>query len=224
LYLTHRLPRETGRDYALRTLKDNIIRLELAPGSMLSENELASELGLSRTPVREALIELAKVNIVEIFPQRGSGIALIDYAMVEEARFVRYHLEREVAALNCEMAGPEDVDVLQAIVDRHRVCVESGDADVMLQADNDFHRELFRIADKLRVYGIMENLSIHFDRVRRMHLLITRDPEVVDDHQGIVNAVAARQPEAARQRMEAHLTRYKADEKNIKTVYAAYFK
>ena len=58
--LLQRLPRETGRDYALRSIKENIISLDLAPGSSISENELASELGLSRTPIREALIELAK--------------------------------------------------------------------------------------------------------------------------------------------------------------------
>ena len=64
--LLERLPRETGRDYALRTIKDNIIKLELAPGSPVSENELAAELQLSRTPVREALIELSKVKVIEI--------------------------------------------------------------------------------------------------------------------------------------------------------------
>ncbi len=58
--LTERDARETGRDYALRMIKDNIIRLELAPGSLISENELAAEMGLSRTPVREALIELSR--------------------------------------------------------------------------------------------------------------------------------------------------------------------
>ncbi|MBP0981483.1 MAG: GntR family transcriptional regulator, partial [Oscillospiraceae bacterium] len=60
--ILERLPRETGRDYALRVLKENIINLELAPGSLVSENELSAMLGLSRTPVREALIELSKVK------------------------------------------------------------------------------------------------------------------------------------------------------------------
>ena len=64
--LSNRLPRESGRDYALRTIKENIVSLELAPGSQISENALAAEMGLSRTPVREALIELSKVEIVEI--------------------------------------------------------------------------------------------------------------------------------------------------------------
>ena len=61
--LTQRQPRETGRDYALRTIKDNIIHLELAPGSMVSENELAAAMGLSRTPVREALLELQRKTL-----------------------------------------------------------------------------------------------------------------------------------------------------------------
>ena len=94
MYLTERLPRETGRDYALRMLKDNIVRLELKPGSLVSENELAAEMGLSRTPVREALIELSKVKIVEIYPQRGSAIARIDCHMVEEAKFMRWRTQR----------------------------------------------------------------------------------------------------------------------------------
>ena len=81
--------RETGRDYAMRVLKENILRLELEPGSKVSENELAAQLGLSRTPVREALMALAKVRLVEVYPQRGSEVARIDYDLVEESCFMR---------------------------------------------------------------------------------------------------------------------------------------
>ena len=91
--LLERLPRESSRDYALRNIKENIINLELAPGSQISENALAAEMGLSRTPVREALIELAKVEIVEIHPQRKSTVPLINYDLVEESRFMRNLLE-----------------------------------------------------------------------------------------------------------------------------------
>ena len=63
---------ETSRDYALRVIRENIIRLELAPGSQISENELAAQLGLSRTPVREALLALSHVRIIESYPQRRS--------------------------------------------------------------------------------------------------------------------------------------------------------
>ena len=84
---------ESNKDYALRVLRDNIIRMELAPGSLLSEQVLANELGVSRTPVREALAELARVGVVETMPQKGTRVALIDYDLVEEARFLRMRLE-----------------------------------------------------------------------------------------------------------------------------------
>ena len=74
---------ETAREYALRMLKENIISMELKPGAMVSENELAAQLGLSRTPVREALMDMAQYGLVDILPQRGSRISLIDYALVE---------------------------------------------------------------------------------------------------------------------------------------------
>ena len=89
MYVTQRQQGESGRSYALRTIKENIVRLELAPGSKVSESEIAAGLGLSRTPVREALQELSRERIVEIYPQRGSIIALVDYTLVDEARFMR---------------------------------------------------------------------------------------------------------------------------------------
>ena len=105
--VTERYPRETGRDYALRIIKDNIIRLELPPGALISENELAAELGLSRTPVREALIELSKVSVIEIQPQKKSVVALIDYDLIEDH-------ERIVDAI---AAG--DKQAASAIMEKH---------------------------------------------------------------------------------------------------------
>ncbi len=107
--LLERYPRENGRGIRASRDQNNIIRLELAPGSRVSEKNLADEMGLSRTPVREALIELARGGIVEIYPQRGSMVALIDYSLVEEARFMRSVMENAVVRLVCEMAKPEDI-------------------------------------------------------------------------------------------------------------------
>ena len=87
--IEERLPGESVRDYAFRVIKQNIVSVELKPGSLLSENELSSRLGISRTPVREALSDLARVSILETLPQRGTFIALIDPKMVEDSRFLR---------------------------------------------------------------------------------------------------------------------------------------
>ena len=116
MHITQQLPRESGRDYALRTIKDNIISLDLEPGSKVSEIELATALGLSRTPIREALIELSKVDIVEIYPQKGSVISLIDRHHVEQAFFMRETLECEAVRLVCRMAGTSDFEKLEATI------------------------------------------------------------------------------------------------------------
>ena len=99
--LLDKLPEENARTYAVRVLMDNIIRLELAPGSAVSENELSVLMNLSRTPVREALIELSKLELVEILPKRGSYITRIDYDLIEESRFMRLTLEAAVLRQVC---------------------------------------------------------------------------------------------------------------------------
>ncbi len=224
MYLTKRGPRETGRDYALRTLKDNIIRLELAPGTMLSENELAAQMDLSRTPVREALVELSKVDIVEIYPQRGSAIAKIDYDLVEEARFMRLVLEKAVVEQVCALAGPEDVQRLRRNLRLYQDYIDAGDSDAGLDTDNNFHRILFQIARKERIFGMIRNMSIHFDRVRRLSLSAVKDTKVLQDHTAIVDAVEAGDAKAAIALMEQHLTRYQYDAKTLKETYPDYFK
>jgi len=225
MYLTARQPRETGREYALRTIRSNIIRLKLEPGSMLSENALATEMGLSRTPVREALMELARDRIVEVYPQRGSAVALVDYALVEENRFMRSALERAVIQLDCEMAVPEDLDRLRENVKLQKFYLENYYPETLMELDNAFHRILFEIAHKTQVHALMECFSIHFDRVRSMALGSVRNLKIVQDHADLADAVARRDAPAAAALMEKHLSRYKIDEQELRETYpASYFK
>ena len=101
--------KENNRDYALRILKENIINLELKPGSMISEQDIANELNLSRTPVHEALQELSTTKIIQILPQRGSYVSLIDLSLVDEAIFMRSTIEVAVAELACDKASEQDL-------------------------------------------------------------------------------------------------------------------
>lgn len=222
--LTERLPRETGRDYALRTIRDNIIHLELVPGSMVSENELAAEMGLSRTPVREALIELSKAKIVEIYPQKGSAVSLIDVNLVEESRFMRKVLECAVVELDCEMITPEGLRRLQENVRLQKFYLENYFSETLMELDNQFHKTLFEIAAKPQVYTLMDNIAIHFDRVRNMALSSVKNGKIVQDHEDITNAIAARDAVKARALTEEHLNRYKIDTAEIRAQYPDYFK
>lgn len=221
--VSERLPRENGRDYALRVIKDNIIHLNLEPGSQVSENELSAELGLSRTPVREALIELSKVKIIDIQPQKRSVVRLIDYNLVEESRFMRNVLECAAVELVCEMAGAEDIEKLRENVRLQKFYLDSFYPDNLMDLDNAFHQTLFEIARKAQVFFLMQNISIHFDRVRSIALSTVKDLKIVQDHEDITNAIARKDPVAARKLMEIHLSRYRIDAKAIREAYPQYF-
>ena len=223
--LLARRMRETGREYALRNLKDNIIHLELKPGSMVSENELAAQMGLSRTPVREALMELSKERLVDVYPQRGSAVALIDYDLVEEARFMRSVLEGAVVELDCDMVTEGDLARLRENIALQRRHLADGAVDRLWALDNAFHGILFQIARKEQTYGMMTGFTAHFDRVRNMSLTTVKNNKIVDDHALIVEALAACDKAAARQVMDRHLSRYKVDEAALRINYPTdYFK
>ncbi len=222
--LSDRLPRESSRDYALRIIKENIVSLNLAPGSQISENELAAEMGLSRTPVREALIELSKVEIVEIHPQRKSTVPLINYDLVEESRFMRNLMECAVVELVCEMAAPIDIERLNANIRLQSFYLDGYYTNELMALDNQFHGMLFDIAKKARVFQLIQNIAIHFDRVRGMALSSVKDLKVVKDHQDLVEFIRQKDAKAARELMEVHLNRYKIDAAEIRKLYPQYFK
>jgi len=221
--ITERYTRETARDYALRMLKRNIASLELAPGTMLSENELSAALGLSRTPIREALIELAKTRIVEILPQRGSRIALIDCNMVEESRFLRQVLEKAIIELACEQAPALDFSVAEANVKLQQFYLENQLPEKLMELDDDFHREFYRLTNRLQTYHLQESMALHFDRVRSLSLATVKDIKIVADHEAILRAVRAGEKEEAAALVVKHLNRYKVDEEAIREQYASYF-
>ena len=223
MVLTERYPHERGRDYAKRVIRDKIISLELEPGAVISDRELASWMNLSRTPVREALLDLAKVKIVEIYPQRGSVVAPIDYNLVEEAQFVRSVLEVAVVQLACERATQEQLEQLKESVALQEFYYQHGSSERLLEMDDEFHRLLFQIAGRMQAYEMMQSITVHFDRGRSLAVTAVKEHLWMSDHRNICEAVAAHDQEAARQLMEKHLNRYKVDEKALREQYPQYF-
>lgn len=220
-----RYGRETGREYVLRVLKENIVKLELEPGSRISENELAAEMGVSRTPIREALIELSKSKIVEIYPQKGSYVSLIDWGLVEEAQFMRLTLEKGVIRLACENMQDEDLMELEKNVMLQKFHFENKNIDDMIEQDNQFHKSLFRITEKVHVYRLMSNIVLHFDRLRTLRTKTAVDHKyVLEDHMALLDAIRLHDPEKGEEIMERHLTRHKIDEKIVRETYPQYFK
>ncbi len=173
--------------------------------------------------MREALIELAKVKIVEIQPQKKSMVSFIDYDMVEESRFMRNHLECAVAELACAMATAEDIERLSENVKLQNYYLESGSTEQLMRLDDEFHQMLFEITQKTQVLAMIRNFSIHFDRVRRMALDSVKDLKIVQDHAGITLAIRENRPEEVKVLMEKHLSRYKVDAAAVRSKYPQYF-
>ncbi|MCC8101423.1 MAG: GntR family transcriptional regulator [Clostridiales bacterium] len=219
MYIEERQPGENGRDYALRVLKENIIDLELRPGTMVSEKDLAAELGLSHTPVREALQDLASAQIVDIYPQRGSQISRINYDLARETQFTHNLLEKVAVQLACRSATDDDIRILQENIMLQEF--NMANARKMMQLDDAFHRELFRIAGKLYTWNMLSSYTLHFDRIREMALYSVKEIKIVNDHKQICAAVNRRDEALAEELMEEHLARYIVDEKEIREKYPA---
>lgn len=224
MHTSERLPRETARDFAFRVLRDNIVSLELRPGTLISENEIAMELGVSRTPVREAIIDLAKAGIIEILPQRGSYVSLIDPNMVEESRFVRKILDKAVIELACEVAPKDVVNEIEENVHLQEFYLEKEDADRIYMLDNQFHHLIYKAAGKETTYDMSSTMMLHFDRVRTLSVETVKDLKIVKDHREMLEAIKAGDKENAVALVEKHLGRYKLDEAQMKQEHPEYFK
>jgi len=217
-------PTETAREYAMRSIKENIVSLDLAPGMGISENEIAKELGLSRTPVRESIQELSKASVIEIFPQRGSYVSRIDPARVEEARFLRKVLDSAVIEVACDMATAEDIANLEDNVRLQEFYLQSNATEKIYPLDNEFHKLIYIIAKKENIYNMRSNIMIAFDRVRSLSMKAVKDTKIVGDHRAMLEAIKNGDKEVAKQLVDKHLGRYQIDEAEIRALYPDYFK
>lgn len=222
--ITERSSGETGREYALRVIKENVVSLELEPGSPISENELAYSLGLSRTPVREALMELAGMRLIEVVPQKHSVVAHIDFDLVEEYSFARDLLECAVVREACLKATKEDLNALRGNVAMQHFYLENFYSDTLTELDNLFHGILFRIAGKSYVYSVLQDMSVHFDRVRNLALTNVKNDKIVADHEALLSAIESRSPDEAAALMQKHLARYTFDREELRSRYPDYFR
>ena len=214
---------ETARSYAMRVLLYNIIHVELQPGSAVSENELSSALSLSRTPIREALIELNRIGLVEILPQRGSYISKINYAIVEESRFVRLVMETAVIKLACESITDDYLLALKQNIEQQKACQSTKDGDRFLEIDNEFHRLIFECAGKMWSYHFVEEQMVHFDRLRALAAKSGYAKSTIPDHEDILYALKRKDAEMAEIFMTRHLTRYQTEKTEIMIQYPEYF-
>lgn len=191
---------------AYQRLRDSILSGQLKPGEIYNEMALAHEMGVSRTPVREALLELSSQGLVTFLPRKGVQVNYFGDHDVEEVFELRTLIELAALEKAVDTATPRELKVLDGALSRSRDSAKKRDLEAFLHADRLFHHSLVELSGNGRMRAILDNLRdiIHvmsFEAVNRAE----RMDEVVGEHEEIMRSLRARDRMAARDALRRHL-------------------
>jgi len=205
-------------------LRQAIVRGDLEPGRRLSENALANDLGVSRTPVREALGRLRDDRLVEIIPQLGSFVSRISVQAVGDAQFIREALECAAVRRAAELAGEDDIARLEENLHSQDRAGDAGDLDAFYLLDDAFHRGLCDLSGHAAVWAVSDRAKSHLNRVRRLSLAMPDYlPEMISEHRTVVGAVAGHDPDAAEEALRHHLRMVLREVPRLRDEHPDYF-
>jgi GntR family transcriptional regulator, rspAB operon transcriptional repressor len=208
LQLDFRLdPRRQVSAQVYELLRKAIVTLRLPPGRSVSENLICRHIGVSRTPVREAIIRLVEDELIEVFPQKGSFVAPIKLSAVRVNHFSRKALELAVLRRAAERWGPAYGSKARFIVDRQGAALGAGDMDEFHALDEAFHRAFCVAADLEGVWTTIQIIKARVDRVHRLAAVRGRLPMVIAEHNAILDSLDSSDAEGALERLEYHLER-----------------
>ena len=216
-----------ARDLAYHTVRSRIITMELKPGDPLNDRELAEELGISRTPMREALILLNNAHMVAIKPQSGTHVAPIDLHLMELEQFSRYTLEKEILTRMCGRLTPEQEAGYRQLIEAYRVLEaspEEPDREMrLLELDNEFHRRAFELCGMEHHFDHMLASLQHVERIRKFSLQTEENKSVCSSHTAILEALLHGSADDVSEALESHLSRYKQSVAQARSVHPEYF-
>lgn len=201
-------------------LRGRIIRGEFPPGTRLSEAGVASDLRISRQPVRETFIKLSEEGLLEIRPQRGTLVPKISARMVEDARFIREAIEADVIKLAARTFGRDELAMLDALLTKQKRATSIPD---FVALDDQFHRTLAQGVGRAHAWNVVEALKAQLDRVRYLSLQQFPKDALIAQHAAVVEAVRAGDADAAEQAMRLHLRMITIDLPKIAAEHSDYF-
>ena len=201
-----RTSRTTTRVEVYDTLRASIVSLQRAPGQRLSEAELARDLGVSRTPVREAIIQLRADGLVEVTPQLGSFVSKISLKNVREAQFAREALECAAVRVAAERVDDEAAGRLRQNISSQRTAQASDDLEEFYRLDEAFHRELVKTSGYPGISELLDRSRAHLNRVRRLSLPVPDViGELIDQHSAVLEGLEHKDADQAEAALRHHL-------------------
>jgi DNA-binding GntR family transcriptional regulator len=201
-----RLRHKTVSAAVADSLRQRILNGELAPGMQLRQDALAEEFGISRIPVREALLQLEASNLVKIMPHRGAVVAGLSADEVEDIFQLRLQLEPQLLRLSAPRLTEGDFRELYAVTDAFSVALRTGDVGSWGELNQRFHLDLLRRANRPRSLAIVSGLLQDCDRPSRLQLSASGDvTRAEQEHVEILTLCGARKFDAAAELLHAHI-------------------
>ena len=198
------------REIVYEELKRQIMVGEIAPGTRMMEVELADEMGVSRTPVREAIRKLEKEGLVTIEPRRGAYASDISAKEMVDVLEVRQDLEGMAAGLAAQKITEADILQLREMTRRYKDAVEAGDIEEIIKNDEDFHKYIVGLSDNktlIKMVSQVQELALRFRYLYYDDFSRFKNQPL--EHQEIVEAIMSGDANSARRNAEVHISKLK---------------
>lgn len=194
------------REIVCENLRDAIKKGVLEPGERLMEVQIADELGISRTPVREAIRKLEQEGYVIMMPRRGTYVADVSVSDIKEIFEIRTALESLATGLAARRIEPDEIEKLQNLLNEIEEYIAQGDMDKIVETDIKFHELLYQVSRNERLAAIISNLKEQLSRFRTLSMSYPgRLQETFEEHSEMVEAIADGDVSAARDAAERHM-------------------
>ncbi|WZL82050.1 GntR family transcriptional regulator [Vallitaleaceae bacterium 9-2] len=176
------------KETIIQTLKEEILTLELKPGTIISETMLSERFSLSRTPIRDVLKQLSLAGYIDIYPQRGSIVSYINLESVEQVIFMRSILENEILKKLCGHLSLQGEHRLLYILNQQMECVSPEiDLKSFIKFDDLFHKTIYELAGHAMVWDFIQSSTVHYTRFRHLHMLRKEKLlSIINEHKQII--------------------------------------
>ncbi len=222
--LLHPPHAEKNSDIVYRDLRKAIVTMALVPGTPIIERELTLQYGISRTPVREAVLRLVEDRLVDVAPKSGTFVARIPLSVLREALVARRALEEVTVRAATEHASESQIMQMRAVIQRQQEMAEAGNEEAFHLADEDFHAMIATAGRYPGIWEMIKQMRVQVERYRRLTLPQPgRMPLVVKEHTAVLDAIARRNADEAVVSMNEHLDKLQLDISVFRDLWPDYF-
>jgi len=194
------------REVIFNTLREAIIIGELKPGERLMEVQLAEKMGVSRTPVREAIRKLELEGLVDMVPRKGAHVADLSVKDIMDVLEVRASLDGLATALSASRITEDELKELKHVQTQFISYVEKDNLNGSIKKDVEFHDIIYKSSRNDRLIQIINNLREQVLRFRVIYLKdFSSSKEIIKEHAEILEAISSRNPEAAQKTAQKHI-------------------